>query len=268
MTGTHAGAPPGHRSSRSLAWRVGTPLVALLSGSLLAVSAANSDGTDLRPGRYTDLAGLVEAEAKDYQRVEDRFNELTTEVDRLGGDVSDRGVDRLRRRAASLRDPAGLTPREGQGVRITMSDAPTELVEDALKRNKETKDPKQRLNLNRFVVHQQDIQAVVNALWDGGASAVTIAGQRVISTTGIKCRGPVVQLQGVPYSQPFVIEAVGDQGDLLGAIDDDPLVSGYRTDSLNPQIEIGWSLDAEDRVKAPAYDGLLDLQYARPLRRK
>ncbi len=268
MTGTHAGAPPGHRSSRSLAWRIGTPLVALLSGSLLAVSAANSDGTDLRPGRYTDLAGLVEAEAQDYQGVEDRFNELTTEVDRLGGDVSDRGVDKVRAEAAELRDPAGLTPREGQGVRITMSDAPDELVEDALERNKETEDPKQRINLNRYVVHQQDIQAVVNALWDGGASAVTIAGQRVISTTGIKCRGPVVQLQGVPYSQPFVIEAVGDQASLLGAIDADQLVSGFRRDSLDSLIGIGWSLEAEERVKAPAYDGLLDLQYARPLRQR
>ncbi|HWJ10477.1 MAG TPA: DUF881 domain-containing protein, partial [Nocardioides sp.] len=100
----------------------------------------------------------------------------------------------------------------------------------------------------------------------GGARAVTIAGQRVISTTGIKCRGPVVQLQGVPYSQPFVIEAVGDQSALLGAIDSDSLVSGYRTDAANAQIGIGWSLEAEDRIIAPAYDGVLDLQYARPLR--
>nr|WP_278257832.1 DUF881 domain-containing protein [Nocardioides convexus] len=72
----------------------------------------------------------------------------------------------------------------------------------------------------------------------------------------------------MPYSQPFVIEAVGDQSSLLHAIDDDSLVSGYRTDSLNPLIDIGWSLDVEERIKAPAYDGLLDLQYARPLRQK
>ena len=184
MTGTHAGAPPGHRTSRSRAWRIGTPVVALLSGSLLAVSAANSDGTDLRPGRYTDLAGLVEAEAKDYQGVEDRFNQLTAEVDRLGAGVSDRGVDRARREVAELRDPAGLTPREGQGLRITMSDSPDELVDEAIEFNKNAA-PEDKLKLNRFVVHQQDIQAVVNALWSGGATAVTIAGQRVISTTGI-----------------------------------------------------------------------------------
>ncbi|HWJ07786.1 MAG TPA: DUF881 domain-containing protein [Nocardioides sp.] len=265
MTGTHSGSPPGHRTSRSLAWRVGTPVVALLSGSMLAVSAANSDGTDLRPGRYTDLAGLVEAEAKDYHGVEDRLNELSDEVDGLGAQVSDRGVNLARGEAAQLRDPAGLTPRSGEGLRITMNDAPDELVDEAIEFNKNA-DPEDRLKLNRYVVHQQDIQAVVNALWAGGARAVTIAGQRVISTTGIKCRGPVVQLQGVPYSQPFVIEAVGDQSALLGAIDTDSLVSGYRTDAANTQIGIGWSLETEERVTAPAYDGVLDLQYARPLR--
>jgi hypothetical protein len=46
-----------------LLWRVGTPLVALLSGTLFVVSAESSEGTDLRPGRYTDLAEVVSAKA-------------------------------------------------------------------------------------------------------------------------------------------------------------------------------------------------------------
>ena len=255
--GSHTGGPTGRRAGRSHAWRLGTPVVALLSGTLLAVSAANSGGTDLRPGRYTDLASLVEGEAADYQEVEDRFNELSAQVEELGADVDDRQVDRARRQVARLRDPAGLKPRSGAGLRITLSDAPEALLEDAI----EDKD----INLNRFVVHQQDIQAVVNALWFGGAQAVTIAGQRVISTTGIKCEGNAVQLQGVPYPQPFVIEAVGDPTELADSVALDPLVSGYLRDSTNPEIEIGWDLETRDRVSAPAYAGLLDLQYAEPL---
>ena len=51
---------------------------------------------------------------------------------------------------------------------------------------------------------------MVNALWSGGAEAMTIQGQRVISTTGIKCVGNTVLLHGVPYSPPYVITAVGD----------------------------------------------------------
>ncbi|GAA3670009.1 DUF881 domain-containing protein [Nocardioides ginsengisoli] len=239
--------------------------MALLSGSLLAVSAANSHGTDLRPGRYNNLAELVAGEASDYRTVEDRFNELSDEVDRLTASINDKGVGRARADVAKLRDPAGLTPRSGPGLAITLSDAPSELVDAAVARNKEV-DPEKRINLNRFVVHQQDIQAVVNALWAGGASAVTIAGQRVISTTGIKCEGNAVQLQGVPYPQPYVIEAVGDPTGLYESVASDPLVAGFRTDAANPLIGIGYSLDFKARVEAPAYDGVLDLQYARPLR--
>ncbi|UUW90894.1 DUF881 domain-containing protein [Pimelobacter simplex] len=268
MTGSHAGGTTGRRTGsgrRSLGWRIGTPVVALLSGSLLAVSATNSEGTDLRPGRYTDLAGLVEGEAANYRTVEDRFNKLSDEVERLSAGVKDKSVDEARGEIAQLRDPAGMTPHAGPGLRITLSDAPEDLVDDAVERNKQA-EPDKRVNLNRFVVHQQDIQALVNALWNGGASAVTIAGQRVISTTGIKCEGNAVQLQGVPYPQPYVIEAVGDPSELYSSVATDHIVAGYRTDSENPEIGIGWSLDFKERVEAPAYDGVVDLHYAKPLR--
>src|SRR5262249_10223650 len=108
-------------------------------------------------------------------------------------------------------------------------------------------------------------QAVVNALWRGGANAVTIQGQRVISTTGIKCSGSTIQLQGVPYPQPFVIEAVGDPADLTRAIDDDAYVGLYREQAANPDIGIGWALQSKSKLTAPAYDGLRDLSYARPM---
>ncbi len=248
--------PAPRRPRRSLAWRVATPLVGILSGALFVVSAADSRGTDLRPGRYTDLAGLAEAEAGDYEEVRQDLEELEDEVDSLTEDVSDFRVDRTRAEIEELRDPAGLEPRSGPGLTITLSDSPDDVLDEAVAHD---------IKVAQLVVHQQDLQAVVNALWTGGASAVTIAGQRVISTTGIKCEGPVVQLQGVPYPQPYVIQAVGDPAELMAAIDTDPLVAGYRSDAANPYIQIGWDVQTEDEVEAPAYDGLLDLTYAEPI---
>jgi uncharacterized protein YlxW (UPF0749 family) len=117
------------------------------------------------------------------------------------------------------------------------------------------------------VVHQQDIQAVVNAMWRGGASAVTIQGQRVVSTTGIKCHGNAVLLQGVPYAQPYVIQAVGDPTALEDAVVDDEDVDYYLQRSELPDISVGWDLETEEEVEAPAYDGLLDVQHAEVLRK-
>ncbi|WP_183096232.1 DUF881 domain-containing protein [Nocardioides stalactiti] len=264
MTGAHAAGPtPGPperptRSRRPLAWRAGTPVVALLSGALFITSAADSRGTDLRPGRYTDLAGLVAEEAADYEEIRQELVDLEQEVDDLTEDVESLRVTRTRGRIEELKDPAGLEPRRGPGLSITLSDSPDDILDEAVAHD---------VKVDRLVVHQQDIQAVVNALWTGGATAVTIAGQRVITTTGIKCEGNAVQLQGVPYPQPYVIQAVGDPVALMTAIDADPLVTGYRADAANPYVDIGWDLSTEDLVEAPAYDGLLDLRYAEPVDR-
>jgi len=217
------------------------------------VSATNSQGTDLRPGRYTDLASLVDDEADSYAELSDQVSALDAEVTMLSTRVDDGEVKRFRRKVERLRDPAGLEPRRGPGLTITLSDAPEDVI------NSTTGD------LNPLLVHQQDIQAVVNALWKGGASAVTIQGQRVVSTTGIKCEGNSVQLQGVPYPQPYVIQAVGDQTALLTAVDDDSALQAYRHDAANPDISVGFDMEFENDLTAPAYAGLTDLNYASPL---
>jgi uncharacterized protein YlxW (UPF0749 family) len=243
------------RSRRSWGrWRIGTPAVVLLCGALFVISAADSEGTDLRPGRYTDLAALTRSEAAKYDALQRRVDELNDEVTRLTQSVDDRTVNRIDRRIQLLEDPAGLTPRTGPGLTVTLSDAPEEVI------NSTSQD------LNLLVVHQQDIQAVVNAMWKGGADAVTVQGQRVITTTGIKCEGNSVQLHGVPYPQPYVIEAVGDQTELVRAIADDDYLQIYREQAAIPDISVGWNLQLRAQVTAPAYDGLTDLSYAKPLR--
>lgn len=236
----------------------------LLSGALFAVSATNSEGTDLRPGRYTDLASLTEAESRAYQDLQAESTELKAEVDRLTGEVDDARVRREERRADRLRGRAGLMAVTGPGVTVVMSDADQDVLEAAVQGSEDGSDAD--LNLFPFVVHQQDIQAVVNALWAGGARAVTIQGQRIVTTTGIKCTGSAVQLQGVPYPAPYTIQAVGDPADLVDALDADSDVSGFRADADRPEVGVGWELEELDRVEAPAYAGLLDIDQARPLR--
>ena len=254
----HPHKAPGHASGRGSRrfgpWRLGTPLVVLVCGALFVVSAENSQGTDLRPGRYTDLATLTGTEKQRVDSLTERVARTDAEVSRLTRQVDDTTVNRLKQQIDELKDPAGLVAHTGPGVRITLADAPEEKLqkvgEDAA---------------NLLVVHQQDVQAVVNALWRGGAKAVTIQGHRVVTTTGIKCSGSTIQLQGVPYPQPFVIEAVGDIDDLVRSIDDDSYVQLYREQAADPDIGIGWSMESASRITAPAYDGLRDLSYARPL---
>ena len=244
------------RPHRALAWRVATPVVGLLSGALFVVSAHSSEGTDLRPGRFTDLASLVRYDANRVAGYQRQISQLTQQVNDLSRSVDSRQVRRLSRQVAALKDPAGLAPVSGPGVTVTLSDAPQATGQDL---------PDTVDNPNLLLVHQQDIQAVVNAMWKAGATAVTIQGQRVITTTGIRCIGNSVQLQGVPYSQPYTIQGVGDATSLLNTIAADPYLQIYRADAADPDINVGWDEQVEDRITAPAYAGLTDVQYARVL---
>jgi uncharacterized protein YlxW (UPF0749 family) len=247
------GTPP---ARRSLAWRVATPVVGVLSGALFVVSAHSSEGTDLRPGRFTDLASMVRYDATRADHLKQRVADLHDQVNRLSSSVDNRQVRQLTRQAERMKSPAGLSPVTGPGITVTLSDAPASTGQDA---------PDTVDNPNLLLVHQQDIQAVVNAMWKGGAQAVTIQGQRVVSTTGIRCIGNSVQLQGIPYSQPYRIQAVGDVTRLANAIADDPYLQVYRADAADPDIDVGWDEQVEDKIVAPAYDGLTDLQYAQVL---
>jgi uncharacterized protein YlxW (UPF0749 family) len=118
---------------------------------------------------------------------------------------------------------------------------------------------------NDLVVHQQDIQAVANAMWNAGAVAVTIQGQRLISTTGIKCEGNQVTLHGIPYSPPYVIVGIGDQARMVAELTTDPILATYRDYTTIPGGGVFWDMTALDSAVAPAYEGLLDLTYATPI---
>src|SRR3569833_1449764 len=73
-----------------------------------------------------------------------------------------------------------------------------------------------------LVVHQQDVQAVGNALWAGGATGMQIMDQRLISTSAVRCVGNTLILQGVVYSPPFRITATGAPDRLRAALDASP----------------------------------------------
>lgn len=244
-------AVPPEQGGRGRSWRVLTPIVTVVVGTLFAVSFLNAEENNT-PARFTDLAGLVQAESNRVNALTDRAAALNDEVNRLSEAVPDNKVKAKQEAAAKFRDPAGMTEVSGPGVTVKLADAPEEVIEST------------EQNLNLLVVHQQDIQAVVNAMWRAGAQAVTVQGQRIISTTGIRCEGNAVTLQGVPYAQPYVIKAVGDQAALQESIDSDSYLRVYRQQSEVADVQIGWDMDWDSEVVAPAYEGLLDITYAEP----
>lgn len=222
-----------------------TLLVGVLSGFLVAGTATTSEGNDLRPDQTSDLTQLVGAQ-------EQRNTELSDEVDRLNAEIAELNSAQApatpqpelpREYLASV----GLAAVQGPGVRVILTDAPADF---------EPRD----LSPDLLVVHEHDIQVVVNALWAGGAEAMTIQGQRVVATTAVKCVGNTIVLHGKPYAPPYVIEAIGDQAMLEEALLGDPAVRIYR--DYAEAYQLGYSEQRLNQIAMPAYEAALP-RYAR-----
>ena len=241
---------PGRHRRTLRPWRLLTPVAFAAAGVLMVTSAVTSGGTDLRPGRYDDLADLARSETQRVQSLRAESAGLNADIARLSREVKGPALREAQQRADGLKGAAGLTAVEGPGITVTLQDAPKAVQESAGDQ------------VANAIVHQQDIQAVANAMWVGGAEAMTIQGQRVISTTGIKCVGNTVLLHGVTYSPPYVISAIGDVVAMRASIQTNPYIRAYL--QAVQQWQLGWDLKVEDRVEAPAYDGPTELNFARP----
>ena len=235
---------------RTVAWRILTPAVFTLAGALFVTSAVSSDGTDLRAGRYGDLTSVVRQQTEEVDALRAEARALSAEVDALSEDLVASGATDIQETVEGLEVPAGLAAMAGPGLTVELDDAPSDVISGS------------GLDPNLLVVHQQDIQAVVNAMWAGGAEAMTIQGQRVISTTGIKCVGNTVVLHGIPYSPPYVITAVGDPAAMLNSVNESPYIDIYL--DYVERYDLGWDVIPHSEVRLPAYEGSLELDYARP----
>lgn len=213
--------------------------VTFIAGVLFATSAsvfAEDEATSPR-----SLGDLIADENQ-------RLTELSEQVDELRSDVAalEEALDIPLVTASDAQAIAvGLESVTGPGVRVVLDDAPASATSE---------------NPDDLVVHQQDVQAVVNALWAGGADAVSIQGQRVIATTAIRCVGNVLLLGGYTYSPPYTVEAIGPTGELVAALEGDQVIRVYQ--EYVDVFGLGWQVTEHSDLVLEAYHGPRTLSFA------
>lgn len=228
-------------------WTFAVLAICVMAGFLFVVASVNANGFDLRPAGG-DVGSLLQERSQRIEERRDDARALRSDIDTLSSSVSGSALKGYLERVEKLESPTGLTALQGPGVRVTLTDAPRSVDPAGV-------DP------NLLVVHQQDIQAFVNALWAGGADAISLQGQRLISTTGIRCVGNTVVLDGVPYSPPYVIEAIGDTVKMNNELVTSPETTSYRV--YVAKYQLGLEIEPVDELKVKAYAGPVSLRYAR-----
>ncbi|MBS9533751.1 DUF881 domain-containing protein [Mycobacterium sp. M1] len=206
--------PGPHRSP----WRFGVPLVCLLAGLLLSATHGVSGGDEIRRGdapRLVDQVRLTQAAVEELTVTRD---DLAGGIGAVHGRGAGAALSAMRHRSEELAEVAGLAALRGPGLVVTLTDA----QRDANGRFPRDASP------DDLVVHQQDISAVINALWRGGAEAIQVQDQRIIADSAPRCVGNTLLLGGRTYSPPYVVTAIGDTAAMQAALADAPLVSLYK----------------------------------------
>lgn len=243
------------RRCRTVVPRLLSAGVFALAGLIFWTSFDTAKGVDIRTDEpLLRLSDSIAQKSENNRALEGELSGIRADVDRLAHRGS--GLSRATRaRLDRLSRAAGTTPLSGSGVSVTLDDAPA----DATPLVPGVPDPQP----NDLVIHQQDLQAVVNALWHGGATGIQVMDQRLIATSAVRCVGNTLILQGRVYSPPYKITAVGNRNRLHKALDDDPAIENYL--QYVAAYGLGWKVDDHGRVTLPGYSGTADLHYAKPV---
>ncbi|MGH2598939.1 MAG: DUF881 domain-containing protein [Dehalococcoidia bacterium] len=239
-------------------WRFGLPVVLAIIGLLFVTVAQTARGTDLRGDRTLKLADLIRDVQQRNDRAAAQVARLQAEVDALSeaqADVAEIAAEQ--EQARQMEGPAGLQPVTGPGLTVTLDDAPPDAI------NQTYRGVPQPVP-DDLVVHQQDMEGVVNALWAAGSSAMQLMDQRVISTSAFRCVGNVLILQGRVYSPPYVVTAIGAPAGMKAALTASRAVQTYL--EYADAYGLGWSVQEHTEVTVPAYAGSVELEYAQAQR--
>ena len=233
-------------------WRFGVPVVCLLAGVLLAATHGASAGREIRGSDSPRLVDLVGDTQESVDRLSARRDELAARIDTTHGGKAGAALAAMTARSAALASDAGVEPVHGPGVVVTLSDA---------QRDADGRFPRDAAP-DDLVVHQQDVQAVINALWGAGAEAIQLQDQRLLATSAPRCVGNTLLLNGRTYSPPYTLIAIGDPGSMQAALADAPLVRLYKQYVI--RFGLGYSEQTRSDVTVVGHPAPVRLRYAHP----
>ena len=244
--------PEGPAPTRRSPWRYGVPAVCVFAGLLLAAAHGVSGGGEIRGSDSPRLVDLVRDAQASVGRLSAQRDALSSQIDATHGALTGTALAAMQDRGRVLAAEAGLDPVRGPGLIVTLTDA----QRDANGRFPRDAAP------DDLVVHQQDIEAVLNAMWRGGAEAIELQDQRIGASSAPRCVGNTLLLNGRTYSPPYTITAVGDVDAMRAALADAALVRLYKQYVI--RFGLGYSEQSPGDVEVVGYPGPVRMRYAKP----
>ena len=223
-----------------------TALGALVVGFLLATGlSAGREAAIAQSERKGELIRLITER-------QDHADALAAELDALRGRVAEAeeaaaaGLPALQDDLAEVERAAGLTAVSGPGLVVTFDDASGEC-------------PQQPVDCR---IQDVDLQLAVNTLFDVGAEALSVDGERITATTSVRGAGQLILANHRVLSPPYEILAVGDPDAMEPGLEASQLAEDFAV--WQDDYGLAFEYEADDELVVPAYAGSLRVTVAQP----
>ena len=248
-------------SVRHRPWLTQVTLLAVLLGALLALSLKTQDRIrreqlpNMRISQiataYADLRDNNLEQQKKIADLQKNLSQYQQAAAQENGNAKLLSADLQKANVL-----AGLVPVVGPGIVVTLRDAknpppkPADLPQEAYLET-----------LRPFLIHDQDIQGVINELRAAGAEAIAVNDQRVVATTAVRCVGPSVLVNNVATNgSPVKIKAIGDPDTMVSSL----MMPGGVSDQYKITDPTMISVDKAKELTLPAYAGPTPIRHAQP----
>lgn len=213
---------------------VAAGLVAALFAVLVLV-AASTTSSEVRADDTAreDLVAQLQQGRASLAADQVRVQSLRKEVATLRNDVlgSTKLSAQTRAQLSTLGVAAGTTAVRGPGLVMEVDDAVG-------------------ATSDRNTVLDMDLQRIVNGLWEAGAEAISINGQRLGALSAIRGAGAAITVNYKSLSRPYVITAIGDRARMPGRFAE--TTSGRAWLDVQRRVKLRFELHTEKMVEVPA----------------
>ncbi|MGX1488954.1 uncharacterized protein YlxW (UPF0749 family) [Streptomyces tendae] len=228
---------------KTLRAKLGLAVGLVLAALVVTVGAAQARVA--APVVAKEREELVDRVEKETQAAD----ELEETVDKLRADVNARQREALKsgghgERADLVSVLSGAVEVRGPGVKLVVDDA----KEAGSAAGGDARGSSGFSDTGR--VRDRDMQRVVNGLWESGAEAVSINGQRLTALSAIRAAGDAILVDNRPLVPPYTVLAVGDGERLSRAFQDS--ADGLYLNALQENFGIRTNISAQEDLRLPA----------------
>lgn len=215
-------------NKKGVAITIGVMCALLTSGIIVQINTIKKSSVSVNSSRRTANSELKSEVIKWKERYEKAYDDLQDMDHQLENirEIATKDNNEYTETEKQLKNMnalLGLTEVKGEGIVITVEDSATATINDE--------------NLSSELVHNTDIIEIINELKNTGAEAISVNGQRIISSSYINCVGSVITINGEKVNSPFVISAIGNRASLGGITRPGSYLELMQEDGITVKVE-------------------------------